>query len=876
MKAAKLTATLACACAFLATAGAVPAMADFSFSSFSAGFETPGGEPMNVAGGRADVTTKFTINTDPANPTLPEEAIKDVITDLPAGFYGNPTIVPTCDPRELLEREGFCAIASQVGVLAVAGTAAPSWPLYVLPATTEQTAVLGAEVLGALVKVVISSRTDGDYGLTARITNTNQAVAVYDVRLTLWGVPADPAHDPERWAGFINGGASAGFSPRPFISLPTRCEPMRIEVRANSWQHPDQWITGSQVTPPLTGCDSLRFEPDLQVRPGSAEAAAPTGLAIDLTIPQNESVQGQATPQMRRAVVTLPKGYAISPGSAAGLGACSDSQIALGTKVEPSCPNSSVLGTAVVETPVLEEPLTGDVYLGQPEPGNLFRLYMVLHGPGLLIKIPGVAKPDSATGQITTTFNETPQLPYEHLRMEFKAGPRAPISTPTACGTYTTHAELTSWASPVPVSSDSSFTINQNCGNDGKFSPSLEAGTTNPTAGAYSPFVLRVIGQNGQQNLAGIEAKLPQGLLAKLAGVPTCAGSAAASGACPAASQVGKATVGSGLGASPIYVPEAGKEPTAVYLGGPYKGAPYSLIVKVPAQAGPFNLGTVVVRNGIYIDPVTTQVTTKSDSLPQILEGVPISYRDLRIEIDRPSFTVNPTNCEATKVASTLASASGTSATPSDRFQAASCASLDLKPKLAFKFSGAPTRRGGHPKLTATLTTGKNEANLQRVQVTLPKTEFLENAHIRTVCTRVQYAASKCPAKSIYGYAKAWTPLLDKPLEGPVYLRSSNHKLPDLVASLDGQIHVDLDGRIDSVNARIRNTFETVPDAPVSKFVLTMQGGGKGLLANNTNLCKAKPRAHVEFDGQNGKVHETDPLVTVAGCKRGHGKGKQR
>jgi hypothetical protein len=321
--------------------------------------------------------------------------------------------------------------------------------------------------------------------------------------------------------------------------------------------------------------------------------------------------------------------------------------------------------------------------------------------------------------------------------------------------------------------------------------------------------------------------------------------------------------VGAGPGTNPLYVKGS------VYLAGPYKGAPLSLAVVTPAVAGPYDLGNVVVRNALKINPVTTEAEAVSDPLPQIIYGVPLGLREVRVELDKPDFTVNPTSCDPMSVGGVVGALGGASATLSTHFQVGGCASLGLTPKLAVKFSGAPTRRGGHPKLTATLTTKKGDANLRRVQVTLPKTEFLENAHIKTVCTRVQFAANACPKASIYGHAKAWTPLLDQPLEGPVYLRSSNHTLPDLVASLDGQIHVDLDGRIDSVHARIRNTFETVPDAPVTKFQLTMQGGSKGLLVNNTQLCKASPKANVVFDGQNGKTAEANPLVSVGGCSKG-------
>ena len=384
---------------------------------------------------------------------------------------------------------------------------------------------------------------------------------------------------------------------------------------------------------------------------------------------------------------------------------------------------------------------------------------------------------------------------------------------------------------------------------------------------------------DGEQNLSRIQATLPPGLLARLAGVPLCSDAAAATGSCPPSSQVGATTVGAGPGTNPIYVPEPGKAPTAVYLAGPYKGAPYSLVVKVPAQAGPFDLGTVTVRNALNIDPGTTQVTAKSDPLPQILQGIPIAYRDVRVEVNRPGFTLNPTSCDPMKIDSTLTSIEGKTASPSARFQVAGCGELGFKPKLSIKLKGG-TKRSDHPALTAVLKARKGDANIGRVSVALPHSEFLAQEHIRTVCTRVQFAAgagngAECPKGSIYGKASALTPLLDKPLRGPVYLRSSDNPLPDLVVALHGQVDFNLVGRIDSKNGGIRTTFGSVPDAPVSKFVLQMQGGRKGLLVNSTDLCAATNRAAVKLDAQNGKTADST-LALANGCgkgQRGRGSG---
>jgi hypothetical protein len=417
--------------------------------------------------------------------------------------------------------------------------------------------------------------------------------------------------------------------------------------------------------------------------------------------------------------------------------------------------------------------------------------------------------------------------------------------------------------------------IDENCTGGGTFNPTLQAGVASPVAGAISPLTIRLRRQDGEQNISRLDVTLPEGELAKLKGVEVCPDALAASGNCGKGSQVGISTTAIGTGAFPLFVPQPGKDPTALYLAGPYKGAPYSLVTKVPAQSGPFDFGLIVVRTAINVDPVTTQVIAKSDPLPQILEGVPIAYRDVRIEVQKPDFTVNPTSCEQRFVTTTITSIDGATAHPSVPFKVGDCASLDFGPKLAFKIRGG-TNRGDYQALTATLTTHKHEANISRVAVTLPHSEFLAQEHIRTICTRVQFAAKKCPDGSIYGFAKARTPLLDKPLEGPVYLRSSDHQLPDLVATLNGQFDIELAGRIDSVNGGIRNSFEVVPDAPVSRFVLKMKGGEKSLLVNSRNLCKSTSKAEVKMVGQNGKRANSRPVVRNSCGKKAGGKRAKR
>jgi hypothetical protein len=399
-----------------------------------------------------------------------------------------------------------------------------------------------------------------------------------------------------------------------------------------------------------------------------------------------------------------------------------------------------------------------------------------------------------------------------------------------------------------------------------------------PIAGAYTPFVVNLSRQDGSQELKGLNLTLPPGMAAKFAGVAECSDAAIASAeaktgkqeqaapSCPASSHLGTVTVGAGAGPSPIYVKGD------AYLAGPYKGAPLSMAIITPAVAGPFDLGTVAVRAPLYIDPETAQGTVKS-TFPTILQGIPLDVRSIAVSIDRKDFTLNPTSCEAKAVTGEAISTQGQSVPLNNRFQVGGCQNLGFKPKLSLKLKGG-TKRGAHPSLKATLTYPKGGAysNIAYAQVALPHSEFLDQGHIGTVCTRVQFAAKQCPAKSVYGYAKAITPLFDQPLEGPVYLRSSNNQLPDLVADLNGQVNVVLDGKNDSIHGGLRNTFQAVPDAPVSKFTLTLKGAKRGLLQNSTDICQGTHKANARFVAHNGKVVVLRPELQ-AKCK---GKSRKR
>jgi hypothetical protein len=860
---------LAVAMAMLAALVAPSAHAAFGVSSFSGQVAASDGTAENRAGAHpasASVSVEFNNHPEPLRGNgVPDADVRNVSVDLPPGFVGNPLAVPRCDEDVLQDSlELACPADTQVGY---AITNLAFWgdfysKVYNMVPPPGKPAQFAMQLTGVVVHFNAKVRSDGDYGLTVDVTDISQKTGTNSSFVEFWGVPADSSHNALRGncvgADGPTGALCPSAAPRhAFLTNPTHCsgQPLATRLYATPWEDATNFVTasfdhdvnGEAMT--LHGCDLVPFDPEIGSAVQSNRPDKPSGYKFDLSIPQEEGLDGIAQGHLRRAVVTLPEGLTVNPASAGGLVACSDAQIGLHSTAPAECPQAARIGSVRIDTPLLEKPMNGAVYIGtqksdDPESGEMFRLFIVAEGAGVVVKLPGQVRADSVTGRLTATFDENPQLPFSNLELELKDGPRAPLATPATCGEKTTSAELTSWSGKTRVV-PSVFAVGCEPGL-GDFAPRLRAGSASPRAGAQSPFSLSITKADGESAIAGLRLRLPEGLLATLKG--------------NLGTQVGTATAFAGPGTAPFQLP--GK----VFLEGPYGDAPLSLRTVVPAVAGPFDLGLVVVRQKLYVDPVTAAVTVVSDPLPTIVKGVPVRLQRLDVNVDKEHFMRNPTSCDRMKVNATITSIAGQDAAPSAPFQATDCESLAFKPKLALSLSGAPPRRGGYPKLTATLTMPKDGANIRKAVVTMPETEFLENAHIRTVCTRVQYAAHQCPKGSIYGYAKAWTPLLDKPLQGPVYLRSSNHILPDLVASLDGQIHIDLAGRIDSVNSRLRSTFWAVPDAPVSKFRLTMAGGRKGLLANNTNLCAASPRADAQFTGHNGKVADSNPKVKVTGC----------
>ena len=856
---------------------------------------------MPQAGAHPDLTLNVAVKQDPTSePNVfglkdSYAATRDIRFELPPGLIGDPNVlgVPQqCTAEELFSwnEGGGCPNGSQVGVSTITAYDLNQRfrePIYMMqPPGGDVVARLGL-IAGLFPTFVdLRVRSERDYGLVADVENAAAAARLVKLESTFWGVPAAPSHDTERCTAAEAGGGCVksekrppGSRPLPFLTNPTRCGvPLTLSVSASSWVEPKRFDTKSASFPEIIECNRLPFGPSLEVEPTSHRAASPIGLDLTIKLPASEGVEVLEPSQSRYMRFDFPQGLAINTGASDGLATCSNARIHLEENVAAECPNAAKLADAEFDVRVLERRLKGAIYLREPQSEDPFRIWIVADDLGLHVKLPGDLEVDKQTGQIhsivvgTAALEGLPQAPLREVKLSLKSGFRAPLVNPQRCGEYRTEYEFVPWSGgPLARGLTEPFKIDEGC-DTGGFSPRLSAGSTDAQGGAFSPFVFTITREDGEQNPEGLEISLPTGFAASFAGIPHCEGAAAETGGCPPASRIGKVIAAVGAGPAPLWVPQPGKRPTAVYLGGPYKGTPTSIVAVVPKQAGPFDFGDEVVRSAVFVDPITARATAKTDPLPQIIEGIPIRYRTLHVALDRPGFALNPTSCAVKETEATVTSSEGAVARPSSRFASTDCARLAFKPKLSFRLRGG-THRGAHPSLRAVLKGRPGDANIAGASVALPRSEFLDQGHIKTVCTRVQFAAKECPSGSIYGHATATTPLFDEALTGPVYLRSSSHPLPDLVVALRGPdslpIEVELAGRVDSVNGGIRNTFEVVPDAPVNRFVLSMQGGKKGLLVNSTNLCAEVHRATAEFAAQNGRKRVLRPKMKIScGDKR--------
>jgi hypothetical protein len=813
-------------------------------------------------------------------------------------------------------------------------------PIFNLTPAQGEPARFGFEILNnpIIIDTAVRSGAGEDYGITASVNNITEVASFISATTTFWGVPGAASHDTARsWGCLQSGDFQTGIEgvelsqcepanqshPAGFLTMPTNCaEPFAPTLDGTSWP-----VKGSSSAEPaalsfptkkyeladrqghplsLTGCNQLAFAPAFEAKPTSESASSPTGLDVNLNFEDEglTSGTGIAQSQLKDTTVTLPEGLTINPSAGVGLGGCTPADLELETLESPQgagCPNDSKLGTVEITTPLLTQTIHGSLFIAQPYEnpfGSLVAIYIVAKNPetGIVIKLAGKVTPDPVTGRLTTTFEENPQLPFSHFNFHFREGQQAPLVTPATCGSYTTDALLTPWSEPLQgLAATSSFPITSGVGGGAcpagetpPFAPQITAGLQSNTAGTFSPFSLRLTRSDAEQEISGFSTNLPAGLTGDLTGIPFCSDASIAlartkSGAqeeaqpsCPAASQIGHTFVGTGVGPVLAYVP--GK----IYLAGPYDDDPFSIVSVTSAVVGPFDLGTVVIRFGLRIDPYTAQVSvdpSASEPIPTIIDGIVTHVRDIRVYIERPGdapFTLNPTSCAPTAIASTLTSSLGASSTIASPFQAASCASLKFAPKFAVATSGRTSRANG-ASLSVKLTYPRGPqgayANIARVKVDLPKQLPSRLTTLQKACTAKQFETNPagCPQASIVGHAKAVTPLIPVPLEGPAYFVShGGEAFPSLIFVLQGYgVTIDLVGStFISKTGITSSTFKTVPDQPIGSFELTLPQGRYSALAANGNLCASKLTMPTEFLAQNGAKIDQSTKISVTGCAK--------
>lgn len=890
-----------------------------------------------TAGGHPEIGfTQYIVKHETIIPGALEKTLaipKTIRVDLPAGLTVNPLATDQCPIADF--KADACPASSIVGVeevtvsVKIGGVIPKPSPPFPPGEFFPENAVLPPSTNPALNTLVDVYNIVPEFGEAARfgfkIGSAKSEVYLegdvawesnYHQGFTIVLPPPNPAAHTLK-SRLVNFGKSGDGS---YISNPTTCIDPDTGVyttflRADSVAEPDPDFPVGQTPWPAAlppgveqeDCDTVPFDPSLAVASGTNQIDSPAAPAVTVSLPFNPDPNGQEQSHVRNASVTLAKGMGLNPSAAVaakGLQACTTAEFGKGTRNPVACPPGSIIGSAEVETPPLAPgSLKGDVYLGQqvgrnPESGEMYRIFINPKSDryDVDVRLIGNVKANKETGQLTTVLLENPQVPFESVKLRLDPG-KGLLTSPPVCGSHVSTTNQEPWArlgTFVTKSADFTLTGDPAGGScpttlaERKFAPTYEAKSASPTARAYSPFQVKISRTDGQQELKGVNVTLPPGLTGKLAGLTYCseadlAVTAAASGTaallkppCPDSSFLGVASVTSGTGGSPLTLPGN------VYLTGPYKGAPLSLAVATPAVAGPFDLGTVVVRVALFVDPKTAQVNAVSDPIPDVYGGVKLDIREIDVNVNRRQFMLNPTNCSKDRETSGILNGGGADPTSPAAFssyavkaqyQTRSCGKLKFKPKLHTRLFG-PTQRAKNPRIRAILEARRGDANMARTALTLPSSLFLDQSHIRTICTRPQLASRTCPKAAIYGQAKAITPLLDNRLKGPVYLVASDNPLPDLVADLRGQVRIQLYGAISTKRGGLKTVFRSVPDVPVKKFILNMKGGNKSLLVNSRNLCAQKQEAVLNMKAQNGrKVKDNKYNLRISNCgKKGKGK----
>ncbi|MBS1679606.1 MAG: hypothetical protein JST08_19720 [Actinobacteria bacterium] len=858
--------------------------------------------------------TDFKIDTYPSLfgvGGFPTTFLQDIVVDTPEGLSVNPEALPQCKVEELEKKA--CPPTSLVGVnyLTVAAQT-PNGENKCLPAGECLQARVALPVynlvpfdgtpsmVGFLTKggptFIVGSLSPVDQHVTFTISHihppSEASPPIIESRLVFFSAKETNVLNPAADGTYLTMPSNCAGGQVSTLHLDTQGPPLETEASSTE---------ASYTTPTgATGCENVPFNPEITVSADGAKFVdSPEPTTVDVGIPWDPNAP-IANSYLKVAKVTLPEGMGINPSAGNGLEACTDEQFHYHTALPVECPDASKIGTVEIQTPSLPaNSINGSVYVGQPlkngpgvfETGEQFRIFIYGFSTryGVNVRLEGNVFPDKETGRLTAVVAENPQATFRNFRLHFFGGDKGILTSPPTCGPNTTTTEFTPWSGNPDHNTPSTNTPLTSVPGGGtcpstlaarKFAPSYTAASESTAAGKYSPFKVHIGREDGQQEIKAVNVTLPKGLVGRLAGIPYCGeaeiAAAAASGgraqqatpSCSSNSAVGSVVTKAGSGNTPLSL-----DGTA-YLSGPYKGAPLSLAIITPAVSGPFDLGTVVVRVALNINPLTAQVNAVSDPIPNVFGGVKLDLRSIDLNMNRHQFMLNPTNCSAQATAGAINGGGSNPANAGDwssyavsaPFQATGCNKLDFKPTFHARISG-PTTRAKNPQIRVVVNARKGDANIARTALNLPHSLFLDQGHIKTVCTRVQLAANQCPQNSIYGHAEASSPLLKQKLKGPVYLVSSKHKLPDLLANLRGQINIQLDGVISSKHGGLKTVFNNTPDVPLKTFVLNMKGGKKSLLQNSTNLCKSPQLAILNMKGQNGKTVKNNKYrLNVASC----------
>jgi hypothetical protein len=897
---------------------------------------------------------------------LPSSLVKDLHFKWPAGLIGNPNPIPQCKESQFFkstESGGAteCEADTAVGVAnitinepSLAGMSQFTVPLFNLPPRVGEPARFGFDVPIAGVPVLIdtSVRSGGDYGVTVSVNNITQSAAFISSEVTVWGVPGDPRHNHQRgWACLLESTgdtleptSDGGLSPcsasevhgeqhlPPFLSLPTSCTGSEHStVEGDSWANAGAYATLADYTmPALDSCNRLPFSPTIKVTPDGTAGSTPTGLNVDVHVPQEESLNpsGLAVADPRNITVALPNGVSVNPASGDGLVACSEAlagftgfaellpgtQTPTFTSAGPAslvqgvnfCPNASKIGTVRIKTPILPNSIEGAVYLASENQnpfGSLVAMYVFAEDPvsGVVIKLAGNIHL-SETGQLVTTFENSPQAPFEDAEFHFFGGERAPLATPARCGAYSTTTSIEPWSGNAPSTPSSTFDVTSGPGGSPcpgamlPFAPTLTGGTSNINAGSFSPFVMTFGREDGEQNLQSIQLHMPPGLEGLLSSVKLCSEAQANEGTCGPESQIGETTVSAGVGHDPVSV-VGGR----VYITEGYDGAPYGLSIVNPVKAGPFDLehdtsnpnddppcDCIVVRAKIEVNPATADLTITTDqsgphAIPHLIDGIPVQIKRVNVTINREHFTFNPTNCSPLALTGAIGSDEGGSQSLAVPFQATNCAILKFTPTLSVTTAAKASKAKGeslqfkiaYPKGAMGSQSWFNEAKFD-----IPKQLPARLSTIQQACDAATFETNRaaCPKHSVIGSAVVRTPVLPVPLEGPVYFVSyGGAKFPDAVLVLKGYgLTIELHGNtfINGSSGVTSATFKALPDVPFESIEVTLPAGeysefGANLPAKaHFDFCGQKLTMPTFFKASNGAQINQDTPVTIAGCPK--------